>query len=83
MQPDSSRDAPRARQRAIAVVALLVALGAAPLYWLLDEHAGLPIALRDRPWPLGVATLALALVAARAWPRLRIVAAIVALAAPL
>lgn len=83
MQPDSSRDAPGARQRAGAVAALLVALAAAPLYWLLDEQVGLPIALRDRPWPLGLATLALALLAARAWPRLRALAVIVALAAPL
>jgi len=82
MQPDSSRDARGAR--AAAVIALLVALATAPLYWLLDEHGGLPIALRDRPWPLAVAALGLALlVAVRSSRTLRVLAAIVGLAAPL
>ena len=64
----------------LARVLLVVAALVTPAYLLLDEHGLIPIAFRDRPWPLALVAVALALASLRVSPRLRVLAPVLALA---
>ncbi len=61
------------RRRTVAAAAAGSVASGFPLYLVLDRLGWLPVALRDRPWPLEIVSLAAALATlALAWRALRV-----------